>query len=57
MGCLKGVQEVIEQISFIDMRSNEMHIKIIHKHDTADWKPDALKISSLYLSAQVEWNE
>jgi len=36
IGCLRGVQEVIEQISFIDIRSNEMHIKIIHKHDTAD---------------------
>jgi len=36
MGYFKGVQEVIEQISFNDMRSNEMHIKIIHKHDTAD---------------------
>jgi hypothetical protein len=36
MGCLKGVQEVIEQISSIDMRSNEMHIKISHKLDTAD---------------------
>jgi hypothetical protein len=36
IGCLKGGQEVTEQISFIDKRSNEMHIKIIHKHDTAD---------------------
>jgi hypothetical protein len=36
MGCLKGGQEIIEQIIFIGMRSNEMHIKIILKHDTAD---------------------
>jgi hypothetical protein len=36
MGCLKEVQEVIQQISCIDIRSNDMHIKIIHKHDIAD---------------------
>lgn len=36
MGCLKGVQQAIEQIRSTDMRSNEMHIKIIHKLDTAD---------------------
>jgi hypothetical protein len=36
MGGLKGVQQAIEQISSTDMRSNKMHIKIIHKLDTAD---------------------
>jgi len=33
-----------------------MHIKV-HKHDTADWKPDACKTYTLYLSAQMQWNE
>jgi hypothetical protein len=38
------------------MRSNKMHIKIIHKLDTADWKTDALK--NLPLSqCTVQWKE
>jgi hypothetical protein len=36
--------------SFIDIRSNEMHIKIVHKCGTADCKWDVLKTSSLYCS-------
>jgi len=43
--------------SFIDVRSNEKHIKIVHKDGTADCKPDVLKTSSLYCSTQVQWNE
>ena len=34
--------------SFIDIRSNERNIKTVHKHGTADCKPDVLKTSSLY---------
>ena len=42
---------------FIYIRLNEKHIKIVHKLDTADCKPDVLKISSLHCSTQVQWNE
>lgn len=43
--------------SFIDKRSNEMNIKIFHKPDTPDWKPDTFKTSAVDLIAQVHWNE
>jgi len=50
MGCLKRVQEVIEQIKVL-LTQDQM------QHDTADWKPDACKTHSPYLSAHVQWNE
>jgi hypothetical protein len=47
----------LEKLNFIDIRSNKMHTKFIHKHDTANSKPDVFKTSSLYHSVYVQLNE
>jgi hypothetical protein len=53
MGCLEG-----STISnWTNQSSINMEIKIVHKHGTADCKPNVHKTSSVYCSTKVQWNE